>query len=163
MFYVLQTPYICLYTWTVECRFWVIRPWPQPSGDPAPHISRHFWSALPPPPSNAVKYRLTLDSIVRGELKCRLFIKILKINKYITQTTYYEHFLSHFVHKLKQGYVLSGCCFLNSILQPLIQVFWLIPSHRSEAFLCGPLLIVTEDRKTNQLLNWPGTDSYREQ
>ena len=35
--------------------------------------------------------------IVRGELKCRLFIKILAINKYVTQTTYYEHFLSPFI------------------------------------------------------------------
>jgi hypothetical protein len=81
-----------------------------------PHISRHFCLRPPRPPPSVVKYRLTLDRIVRGELKCRLFIKILAINKFITQTTYYEHFLSHFIYKLKQGYVLSGCCFLNSIL-----------------------------------------------
>jgi hypothetical protein len=71
-------------------------------------------ASLPPPfPPSLHPPALKSCLIVRGELKCRLFLKILAINKYVTQTTYYEHFLSTFIYKPKQGYVICICCFLN--------------------------------------------------
>jgi hypothetical protein len=144
--------------WFLYCRFWVIRPWPLPSGNPALYqsLSRLFRpppvpQAPPPPPhpplpvpeellsrtSNIRSFKKLLT--LQSEFKMSSFQPVFSGKYYILNISLLWSLFETFnFFNLSRGIYFKNIAFYIHALKPLAKVFWLIPSHRWDLFHCVP-------------------------
>jgi hypothetical protein len=136
-----------LYMWMVECRVWVILPWPQPSGNPVP--TRPLPPLPHPVPSSPPLSHLTPSWEIKH---IRSFKKLLKLQSEFKMSSFHPVFSGKYYilnisllwslfepfnfYNLSRGMYFKIISFYIHVLKPLAKVFWLIQSHRWDLFHC---------------------------